>query len=77
MEPTSTGESESSTRNLPNTKKIGVREREMPPPEQPRVVFQSPLLEYSTALGLGGGGLYPNGQQPAAPSFPSVMDIPR
>ncbi|XP_028272507.1 centrosome and spindle pole associated protein 1-like isoform X2 [Parambassis ranga] len=77
LEPSPTGESESSTRILPNTKKIGVREREMPPPEQPHVVFQSPLLEYSSALGFGGGGLSPNSQQPAVPSFPSVMDIPR
>ncbi|GAA6222637.1 centrosome and spindle pole associated protein 1-like [Lates japonicus] len=68
-EPSATGESESSSRGLPNDERIGVRKRETPPPEHPHVAFQSPLLEYSSALGLGGGGLSPN-SQPAAPSFP-------
>lgn len=54
---------------------MGVRDREMPPPEQPHVAFQSPVLEYSSALGEG-GGLSPN-SQPAAPSFPRAMDAPR
>lgn len=72
-----TGESELSSRVLPNNRKIGVRERETPPPEQPHVAFQSPLLEYSSALGLGvGGGLSPN-SQPAGPTFPRTMDTPR
>ncbi|XP_049898892.1 centrosome and spindle pole-associated protein 1-like isoform X6 [Epinephelus moara] len=76
LEPSATGESETSSRGLPNNVKIGVRDREVPPPEQPHVAFQSPLLEYSSALGLGGGGLSPN-TQPAAPSFPRAMDTPR
>ncbi|CAI5639537.1 unnamed protein product [Oreochromis niloticus] len=46
----------------------------MPPPEQAHVAFQSPLLEYSSALGLAGGGLPPN-SQPANPV--TSMDIPR
>ncbi|XP_041845491.1 centrosome and spindle pole-associated protein 1-like isoform X2 [Melanotaenia boesemani] len=68
LEPLATGESGSSSRAAPSNKK---REREMPPPEQPHVAFQSPLLEYSSALGLSPTG------QPSAPSFPSAMDIPR
>ncbi|KAM9356849.1 centrosome and spindle pole-associated protein 1-like [Symphorus nematophorus] len=75
LEPAATGESETSSRSLPNNnEKISVRDRETPPPEQPHVAFQSPLLEYSSAL--GGGGLSPN-SQPAAPSFPRAMDTPR
>ncbi|XP_070769650.1 centrosome and spindle pole-associated protein 1-like [Enoplosus armatus] len=76
LEPSATGESETSSRRLPNNERIGVRGRETPPPEQPHVAFQSPMLEYSSALGLGGGGLSPN-SQPAAPSFPRAMDTPR
>lgn len=74
LEPLATGESESSSRALPSNRKIGVRET--PPPEQPHVAFQSPLLEYSSTLGLGGGGLSPN-SQPAAPAFTRAMDTPR
>ncbi|XP_035525770.1 centrosome and spindle pole associated protein 1-like isoform X1 [Morone saxatilis] len=74
LEPSATGESETSSRSLPNNEKMGVRDREIPPPEQPHVAFQSPLLEYSSAL--GGGGLSPN-SQPVAPSFPRAMDTPR
>ncbi|XP_040903340.1 centrosome and spindle pole associated protein 1-like isoform X2 [Toxotes jaculatrix] len=80
LESSATRESESSSRGLPNNEKTGVRERETPPPEQPHVAFQSPLLEYSSALGLGGGGggggLSPN-SQPAGPAFPRAMDTPR
>ncbi|XP_030594440.1 centrosome and spindle pole-associated protein 1-like isoform X2 [Archocentrus centrarchus] len=62
---------------LPHIENIGAREREMPPPEQAHVAFQSPLLEYSSALGLGGGGLSPS-SQPAIPSFPvTSMDVLR
>ncbi|XP_034453336.1 centrosome and spindle pole-associated protein 1-like isoform X4 [Hippoglossus hippoglossus] len=75
-EPSATGESESSSRGFHNNEKIGVRERETSPPSQPHVAFQSPLLEYSSSLGLGGGGLSPS-SQPAAPSFPRAMDTPR
>ncbi|KAM9741220.1 centrosome and spindle pole-associated protein 1-like isoform 4-T4 [Menidia menidia] len=64
--PSATGESNESTGN----ERSSIREREMPPPDQPHVAFQSPLLEYSSALGLS-----PN-IQPPAPSFPSPMDIP-
>lgn len=70
------GESESSSRALPSNRKIGVRERETPPPDLPHVAFQSPLLDYSSALGLGGGGLSPN-SQPAAPAFTRAMDASR
>lgn len=77
LEPIVTGESESSSRGLSNHEKTGVvRDREMPPPDQPHVAFQSPVLEYNSALGLGGGALSPN-IQPAAPSFPRALDTPR
>uniref|UniRef100_A0A3B4UMY9 Centrosome and spindle pole associated protein 1 n=1 Tax=Seriola dumerili TaxID=41447 RepID=A0A3B4UMY9_SERDU len=76
LEPSAAGESELSSRGPPHNEKIVVREREVPPPEQPHVAFQSPLLEYSSALGLGGGGLSPS-SQPAAPSFSRAMDTPR
>ncbi|XP_071313549.1 centrosome and spindle pole-associated protein 1-like isoform X2 [Trachinotus anak] len=76
LEPSATRESESLFRGLPHNQKIGVREREMPPPEQPHVAFQSPLLEYSSTLALGGGGLSPS-SQPAAPSFSRALDTPR
>ncbi|XP_053285484.1 centrosome and spindle pole-associated protein 1 isoform X3 [Pleuronectes platessa] len=74
--PSATGESESSSTGFHNNEQIGVRERETSPPEQPHVAFQSPLLEYSSSLGLGGGGLSPSSQS-AAPSFPRAMDTPR
>ncbi|XP_058505755.1 centrosome and spindle pole-associated protein 1-like isoform X2 [Solea solea] len=73
LQPSATGDGESSSRGLSNRERIGLRERELPPPEQPHVAFQSPLLDYSSALGLG-GGLSPNGQ-PTAPSF--HRDTPR
>ncbi|XP_025754249.1 centrosome and spindle pole-associated protein 1 isoform X3 [Oreochromis niloticus] len=72
-DPVTTGDRSSSSA-LPDIEKIGAREREMPPPEQAHVAFQSPLLEYSSALGLAGGGLPPN-SQPANPV--TSMDIPR
>ncbi|XP_036933606.1 centrosome and spindle pole associated protein 1-like isoform X2 [Acanthopagrus latus] len=75
LEPPATVEGATSSRGLANNEKMGVRDREMPPPEQPHVAFQSPVLEYSSALGEG-GGLSPN-SQPAAPSFPRAMDAPR
>ncbi|XP_045885845.1 centrosome and spindle pole associated protein 1-like isoform X2 [Micropterus dolomieu] len=76
LEPSATGESEKSSRRLPNNANTGVRGKEMPPPEQPHVAFQSPMLEYSSALGLAGGGLSPT-SQPAALSFPRAIDTPR
>ncbi|KAI3352031.1 hypothetical protein L3Q82_020843, partial [Scortum barcoo] len=76
LEPSATGESETSSRGLSNKEKTGGRGRETPPPEQPHVAFQSPVLEYSSALGLGGGGLSPS-NHPAAPSFPRALDTPR
>lgn len=60
--------------SLPNHEKLAFRDREMPPPEQPHVAFQSPLLGYSSSL--GGGGLSPS-SQPAAPAFPRAVDTPR
>ncbi|KAM9376712.1 centrosome and spindle pole-associated protein 1-like isoform 2-T3 [Pholidichthys leucotaenia] len=74
LEPLKTGESGSSS--LQNNERLWIRERDVLPPEQPHVAFQSPLLEYSSALGLDGGGLPPN-SRPLAPSLPSAMDIPR
>ncbi|XP_041697921.1 centrosome and spindle pole-associated protein 1 isoform X3 [Coregonus clupeaformis] len=46
--------------------------RERLPPEQPRVAFQSPLLEYSHALGLSSGGISPYSQ-----AIHRSMDTPR
>ncbi|KAJ4946285.1 hypothetical protein JOQ06_023953 [Pogonophryne albipinna] len=67
------GESDSSLRALWNNVRVGVRERETPPPppELPHVAFQSPRLEYSSTLSL-----FPN-SQPAPPSFPRASDTPR
>ncbi|XP_034738938.1 centrosome and spindle pole-associated protein 1-like [Etheostoma cragini] len=76
LAPSATGEIETSSRGFHNNVKTGVRDRETPPPEQPHVAFQSPLLEYSSALNLGRGGVSPN-SQPAAPSFPRAIDTPR
>uniref|UniRef100_A0A3P8T9X9 Centrosome and spindle pole associated protein 1a n=1 Tax=Amphiprion percula TaxID=161767 RepID=A0A3P8T9X9_AMPPE len=76
LDPSPTEESGSSSRALIHKEKTGVRGRDLPPPEQPFVAFQSPVLEYSSALGLGGSSL-PHSTQPAAPSFPNTTDIPR
>ncbi|XP_078117224.1 centrosome and spindle pole-associated protein 1-like isoform X4 [Sander vitreus] len=76
LEPSATGGSETSSRGFHNNVKTGVRDGETSPPEQPHVAFQSPLLDYSSALSLGGGGVSPN-SQPAAPSFPRATDTPR
>ncbi|KAK2849525.1 hypothetical protein Q5P01_009359 [Channa striata] len=76
LEPSTTGESESSLRDLSNNERTGVRDKEMLTPEQPHMAFQSPLLEYSSALGLGAGGL-PLNSQPVLPSFPRAMDTSR
>ncbi|KAM7417115.1 hypothetical protein PAMA_016971 [Pampus argenteus] len=75
MEPLATGESESS-RGLSNNDKRGVGDTEVSPPDHTHVAFQSPVLEYNSALGLGGDDLSPS-SQPAAPSFPRAMDTPR
>ncbi|KAK9517588.1 hypothetical protein VZT92_022947 [Zoarces viviparus] len=74
LEPSATGGSETSSRGLlPNNVKMGARVRETPllPPEQPHAAFQSPLLEYSSALSLS-----PN-SRPAGPSFPRTTATPR
>ncbi|KAM7389001.1 hypothetical protein PAMP_023001 [Pampus punctatissimus] len=76
MVPSATGESESSSRGLSNNDKRAVGDTEVSPPDQTHVAFQSPMLEYNSALGLGGDGLSPS-SQPAAPSFPRAMDTPR
>ncbi|XP_028972575.2 centrosome and spindle pole-associated protein 1 isoform X2 [Esox lucius] len=50
------------------------------PPEKPRMAFQSPLLEYSHALGLGSGGISPysqaNSRSSHIPRFPGVVPHP-
>eukprot|EP00063_Salmo_salar_P020609 XP_013995444.1 PREDICTED: centrosome and spindle pole-associated protein 1-like isoform X4 [Salmo salar] len=46
--------------------------RERLPPEQPRMAFQSPLLEYSHALGLSSRGISPYSQ-----AIHRSMDTPR
>ncbi|XP_037318345.2 centrosome and spindle pole-associated protein 1-like isoform X2 [Pungitius pungitius] len=73
MQPSGSGASETSSRGLPSHVRVGFRVREtpIPPPELPHVAFQSPLLEYSSALSLS-----PN-SQPPAPSFPRATDTPR
>ncbi|XP_060904751.1 centrosome and spindle pole-associated protein 1-like isoform X2 [Labrus mixtus] len=76
LEPLATGENKTSSGGLSYRERTYARDRETSPPEQPHVAFQSPLLDYSSALGLGAGGLSPN-SQPAAPSFPRAMDTPR
>ncbi|XP_034545980.1 centrosome and spindle pole associated protein 1-like isoform X2 [Notolabrus celidotus] len=76
LEPSGTGENKSSPRGLSYHERTCIRDRETSPPEQPHVAFQSPLLEYSSALGLRAGGLSPN-SQPSAPSFHRAMDTPR
>ncbi|KAM4621175.1 centrosome and spindle pole-associated protein 1-like isoform 2-T2 [Polymixia lowei] len=56
--------------------KLHARGVDRRPPVPTRVAFHSPLLEYSSALGLGGAGVSPY-SQPAAPPFPRAMDTPR
>ncbi|XP_068451594.1 centrosome and spindle pole-associated protein 1-like isoform X2 [Clinocottus analis] len=80
LEPSATGESEASSRGFfPSNVKMAARDRgetPLPPPELPHVAFQSPMLEYSAALGIG--GLSPGGQPAAGPSsFPRATDTPR
>lgn len=67
----------SSSQALPTAERTGGRDREMAPPEQPHLAFQSPLLDYSAALGLGGGGRSSPTGQPPLPSFPTSLDLPR
>uniref|UniRef100_UPI0037E725E6 centrosome and spindle pole-associated protein 1-like n=1 Tax=Semicossyphus pulcher TaxID=241346 RepID=UPI0037E725E6 len=76
LEPSAKGENKLSSTGLSYHERTCVRDRETTPPEQPHVAFQSPLLKYSSALGLGGEGLSPN-SQPTASSFPRAMDTPR
>uniref|UniRef100_A0A3B3VG99 Uncharacterized protein n=1 Tax=Poecilia latipinna TaxID=48699 RepID=A0A3B3VG99_9TELE len=61
-EPSATAESGSSSRTTASAEGAVVRGRDMPPPGLPHVAFQSPLLEYSSALGLGEGHLSPSSQ---------------
>uniref|UniRef100_A0A096MEV4 Centrosome and spindle pole associated protein 1a n=1 Tax=Poecilia formosa TaxID=48698 RepID=A0A096MEV4_POEFO len=61
-EPSATAESGSSSRTTASTEGAAVRGRDIPPPGLPHVAFQSPLLEYSSALGLGEGHLSPSSQ---------------
>ncbi|XP_054890621.1 centrosome and spindle pole-associated protein 1-like isoform X1 [Poeciliopsis prolifica] len=60
-EPSTTAESGSSSRTAASAEGAA-RGRDMPPPGLPHVAFQSPLLEYSSALGLGEGHLSPSSQ---------------
>ncbi|KAM8910272.1 centrosome and spindle pole-associated protein 1-like isoform 2-T7 [Spinachia spinachia] len=73
MEPSGTGASETSSRDLPSHVRVGFRVRETPPPppELPHVAFQSPLMEYSSALSLSANS------QPAALSLPRATETPR
>ncbi|KAM6924017.1 centrosome and spindle pole associated protein 1-like [Xenentodon cancila] len=75
-EPSALGESGSSSRALPFIEKTDVKEREMPRLKQSHVVFQSPLLDYSSALSLGEGGVSPNSQSDTH-SFHSDTDMAR
>ncbi|XP_043982146.1 centrosome and spindle pole-associated protein 1-like [Gambusia affinis] len=61
-EPSATAESGSSSRTTASVEGAAVRGRDMPPPGLPHAAFQSPLLEYSSALGLGEGHLSPSSQ---------------
>ncbi|XP_055368485.1 centrosome and spindle pole-associated protein 1-like isoform X2 [Betta splendens] len=70
-------DSSSSSRAVHNNRNIGVEDQEMPPPEHPHVAFPSPLLAYSSALGLAGGsGLSPKSYA-AVPTFHLSMETPR
>ncbi|XP_028316063.1 centrosome and spindle pole-associated protein 1-like isoform X3 [Gouania willdenowi] len=72
-----TGERETSlSRALCGSQRVGFRDGETRPPELPRVAFQSPLLEYSAALGLGGDGLSPSSQS-FPTTVPTVNYVPR
>lgn len=76
-ENTATVESDLPSAALPSNK-TGIVDKETPLPVQPQVVFQSPVLDYSSALGLGGAGGMPYPfNQPAAPSYPRPVDAPR
>ncbi|XP_014822469.1 PREDICTED: centrosome and spindle pole-associated protein 1-like isoform X1 [Poecilia mexicana] len=61
-EPSATAESGLSSRTTASTEGAAVRGRDIPPLGLPHVAFQSPLLEYSSALGLGEGHLSPSSQ---------------
>ncbi|KAM4732444.1 centrosome and spindle pole associated protein 1 isoform 2-T2 [Anableps anableps] len=75
-EPSGTAESGSSSRTTASNEGVAVRGSEVPPPGLPHVAFQSPLLEYSSALGLGEGHLSPSSQH-GGPSIPNAIDINR
>lgn len=75
-EPSATAESGSSTRTAASNEGAALRGREKPPPALPHVAFQSPLLEYSSVLGLGEGHLSPNSQH-GAPSITNATDAHR
>lgn len=65
------GGSETPSRGQAKSEKAGVRDREILPHEQPRVAFQSPLLDYFSSLG---GGTPSPSSQPAATTFSGAMD---
>ncbi|KAM8848218.1 centrosome and spindle pole associated protein 1-like isoform 1-T1 [Synchiropus picturatus] len=75
-------ESVAQTETEPYLLKLGenratdARGMQTPPPDQPHVAFQSPVLECSSSLGLMAGGLSPTGRLAAIPISRS-MDAPR
>uniref|UniRef100_A0A1A7YJH4 Centrosome and spindle pole associated protein 1 n=1 Tax=Iconisemion striatum TaxID=60296 RepID=A0A1A7YJH4_9TELE len=68
-------ETGSLSRPLPSNEKT-VRDWEGLRPEHALVAFQSPLLEYSSVLGLRGDGSSSN-RQPVSQPVMSTMDVPR
>nr|XP_061783591.1 centrosome and spindle pole associated protein 1-like isoform X4 [Nerophis lumbriciformis] len=75
LQPSALGERESSSRSLSNKDKTGSGGRLTPPPDQPRLAFQSPVMEGSSTMDLVEGGLSSNSQP--ATFFQRAMDTPR
>ncbi|XP_054648876.1 centrosome and spindle pole-associated protein 1-like isoform X2 [Dunckerocampus dactyliophorus] len=75
LEPSALGDSESSSKSLPNNGKTGAEGRRTPPPHQPHLAFQSPVMECSSTMDLMEGGLYANSHPAPLPS--RAMDTPR
>ncbi|XP_061757695.1 centrosome and spindle pole-associated protein 1-like isoform X2 [Nerophis ophidion] len=75
LQPSALGERESSSRSLSNKDKTGSDGRVTPPPDQPRLAFQSPVMEGSATMDLVEGGAS-SSSQPAT-YFQRAMDTPR
>ncbi|XP_061901459.1 centrosome and spindle pole-associated protein 1-like isoform X1 [Entelurus aequoreus] len=75
LQPSALGERESSSRCLSNKDKTGSGGRLTPPPDQPRLAFQSPVMEGSSTMDLVEGGMSSNSQP--ATFFQRAMDTPR